>query len=110
MLRIFLVVGLSFYIFSCGSSEKNVPENNSTSSYTIETYSNPSRGWGYRILKEDQPFIDQPHIPAVQGNNGFDTEEKAERAAELVIHKLEQGIMPPTLTVQELDSINVLNE
>ncbi len=76
--------------------------------YTIETFQNESLDWGYKILLNGQPFINQPHIPAVQGNKGFSTQEKAQITAEFALGKIENGIIPPTITQLELDSLKVL--
>lgn len=68
----------------------------------------PIKGFGYDIYKDDSRYIHQPSIPAVPGNNGFSTEAKAKKAAEFVAYKIEQNIMPPSVTPQELDSLGVL--
>ena len=52
--------------------------------------------------------IRQPNIPAIQGNQPFITEEDARATAMLMINKLEKGIMPPAVTVEELDSIGII--
>jgi len=66
-------------------------------------------GFGYQILKDGKLVIDQPTIPAVQGNQSFSTLEKAQKTADYLIEKLKKGIFPPTLAVEELDSLDVLN-
>jgi len=71
--------------------------------------SNGSRGWGYDILKNGEPIIHQPHIPAIMGNNGFSSEEKALVAGEFVIKKIKNNILPPRVTPEELDSLGVLD-
>lgn len=65
-------------------------------------------GFGYDIYRNGARYIHQPSIPAVEGNNGFDTEEKAKKAATFVAHKIELNIMPPSVTPEELDSLGVL--
>lgn len=85
--------------------EEEVVEDN----YTVETFEKEENGWGYRILNNGNLFINQPHIPAIQGNKGFSSQQKAETAANFMVWKLESGIVPPTVTTEELDSINVLN-
>lgn len=77
--------------------------------YSIETYLNENKTWGYRILKDGAQFINQPHIPAVQGNAGFSNQEKAEKAGNFVLKKLHNGIVPPTVSYSELDSLGVLD-
>lgn len=108
-----------------GDAEKNEPVENSgqenqlledisdtttiVSSYSSETFQNENGTWGYRILMDGSPYIQQPHIPAVSGNKGFSTEEKARKTADLAVTKLELGFFPPTISIEELDSLDVLN-
>ncbi len=70
---------------------------------------NGSRGWGYDIMVNGEIHIHQPNIPAVMGNNGFSSEEKARVAGEFVIQKIKNNILPPSVTPEELDSIGVLD-
>jgi hypothetical protein len=67
------------------------------------------RGWGYDILADGAIYIHQPNVPAVMGNNGFSSEEKALKAGEFVIGKIRNNIVPPSVTPEELDSLGVLN-
>lgn len=69
---------------------------------------NGSTGWGYDILINGQLYIHQPNIPAVMGNNGFSSEEKAREAGELIISKIRNNILPPTVTVEELETKGLL--
>lgn len=45
-------------------------------------------GWGYTITVNNKVFIKQSIIPAVEGNNGFSTQEDAAKVAQLIIDKL----------------------
>jgi hypothetical protein len=65
-------------------------------------------GFGYNILIYDALYVHQPHIPAINGNRGFKTKEQAAKAAEFVIYKIRNNIMPPSLSVEELDSLGTL--
>jgi hypothetical protein len=65
-------------------------------------------GFGYNILIYDALYVHQPHIPAINGNRGFKTKEQATKAAEFVIYKIRNNIMPPSLSVEELDSLGTL--
>jgi hypothetical protein len=76
--------------------------------YTVEPFEKTVNDWGYRIMIGDAMFINQPHIPAAQGNAGFSSEEKARKAGEFMINKLDAGISPPTVSIEELDSLGVL--
>lgn len=80
------------------------------SPYQLEVYQKAVNDWGYRILKEGTPFIEQPHIPSVPGNKGFNSKENAQVTAEFIIYKLNKGIVPPTISFHELDSLKVLND
>ncbi|NOQ72652.1 MAG: DUF4907 domain-containing protein [Crocinitomix sp.] len=76
--------------------------------YTVEPFEKGENDWGYRIMNGDALFINQPHIPAAQGNSGFSSKEKAITAGNFMIYKLEAGIVPPTVSIAELDSLGVL--
>lgn len=58
--------------------------------------------FGYDIYLDDRITIHQPSIPALPGNKGFETEEQAKKVAELVIKKIRNGEMPPTISTDEL--------
>lgn len=62
-------------------------------------------GWGYQIFENGKLIIDQKNVPAVQGNTGFKTKEDAEKVCQFVTRKLEQKEFPPSVSVDELDSL-----
>lgn len=72
---------------------------------TIDTDSIP--GWGYDIYIDNKRMIRQPHIPAVPGKITFPDKISAESVANLVIYKLKNNIMPPSVTIEELDSLGI---
>ena len=88
------------------------PEKNPYEGSVIEvrTFKNDSvlNGFGYDIYVDNSLKVHQPHIPAVSGNKGFSTEEKAKRAGEFVGNKFRNNIMPPSVNTKELDSLGVL--
>ena len=83
---------------------------NISDNFTVKTIFSPDIGWGYQILNNDKLYINQPHIPAVAGIKGFSDESKAKITADFMIYKLNNGIFPPTISVEELDSLGVLND
>jgi hypothetical protein len=74
---------------------------------SLKQESNP-HGYGYDIYLFDALYIHQPNIPAINGNRGYHTREQARTAATLVMYKIRNNIMPPALSIEELDSIGVL--
>lgn len=75
---------------------------------TIRVISSANGTFGYDILLQGRPFVHQPNIPALPGNGGFTTRERARRVAELVVRKIRSGKMPPTVSVEELNGMGVL--
>ncbi|MBV9963042.1 MAG: DUF4907 domain-containing protein [Parafilimonas sp.] len=72
---------------------------------TFNIISSANKTYGYNVLINNKIFIHQTNIPGMQGNEGFKKRTQAEKAAQLVIDKIKQGIMPPTLSQNEIDKI-----
>ncbi len=68
-----------------------------------------THGWGYDILVNNELFIHQELIPAIQAQAGFQTKIQAEQAARLIINKMKRGQLP-TVTTFELEPILSLNK
>ena len=66
--------------------------------------------WGYQIFQKETMIINQTTIPSIQGIDGFDTEEKAERTAKFILNKVENGIFPPTVDKEDLEKLGVLRD
>lgn len=63
--------------------------------------------YGYDILVDGKLMVHQPTIPAVSGQKGFTKKEDAEKVAQLVVSKVKAGVMPPTVTRQEMEKLGV---
>jgi hypothetical protein len=63
-------------------------------------------GWGYLILQDDQVFIRQTIIPAIQGAHPFRTREDAMAVGQKVVDRLAAGQMP-IVTVAELKAMGI---
>jgi|GEM_PF-644105 len=63
--------------------------------------------FAYNILSGTKKLIHQPSVPGLPGNKGFIKKADAEKCAQLVITKINNNIMPPTVTRQELDSLKI---
>ena len=64
--------------------------------------------FGYDILLYGRPLVHQPNIPGLPGNEGFTTKERAKTVAEFVVKKIRNNQMPPTVTMEHLDSMGAL--
>src|SRR6185437_4959538 len=76
----------------------------------LRTYQNmngKTNGWGYDIYVDSQLYVHQPHIPAFSGERGFKTEEQAIKVGGLVMQKIKDNIIPPTVSKEELDSLKI---
>ena len=64
--------------------------------------------FGYDIYLYGSVLVHQPARPGLSGNAGFATEEDAMKVAELVIKKIRNNEMPPTVTMEELRALGLL--
>ncbi|MDN5202382.1 DUF4907 domain-containing protein [Fulvivirgaceae bacterium BMA10] len=117
----FLIV-LSILIFGCGTGEssenlkeekvatddQSIDVNDKALTTQVKTYVTDN-GWGYRIEVNGQTYISQPHIPTITIKRGFSSKEKALKVGEFVAAKIRNNIIPPSVTKQELDSLEVLD-
>jgi hypothetical protein len=116
-MRYILVSFVLLFIVACSqtSSKSSDEESNDDSStitsekYEVITTENPDKSYGYQILKDGKLMIDQKNIPAIQGNRGFSTKSDAEKIANFAIDKIKKGVFPPTISVEELDSLGIIN-
>ena len=93
------------------STNSTTKSTSASNGYTYNVVLNDSGNeWGYQLFQGNNMVIKQMHIPAIQGNYGFETKEKAEIAAQFVLNKLENNIFPPAISPEELDSLGVLPE
>jgi len=75
----------------------------------VSPFKNKDGSWGYSIAIDGRTYINQPNIPPLPGNRGFTTADRAKKTGEFVSYKIRNNIMPPSVTVEELDSLKVLN-
>lgn len=64
--------------------------------------------FGYDILIYDRPLVHQPNIPGLPGVEGFTTKKRAQTVAEFVVKKIKSNEMPPTVTLDDLNTMGVL--
>ncbi len=68
----------------------------------------PDNMFGYSIFIDGQMYVEQKSIPALEGIKGFDSKEDAEKIAKMVVRKIKEGEMPPTVTPEELREQGVI--
>ena len=76
--------------------------------FDIQPIPSEANTWGFVIYKDGKLFIRQPSIPALPGNRGFTTQAKALKAGQLMVDKIRNGQMPPSLTKEEMQKANLL--
>ncbi|MFM2226577.1 MAG: hypothetical protein RJA07_2779 [Bacteroidota bacterium] len=100
-------------------AQQSVSLNSSTSSasfakmksgikkYTYKIIDSQNTTFGYEIYADKKVMIKQLTIPGRQGNEGFKTKKQAEFIAKVVVDKIKKGIMPPTITNEELIKVGI---
>lgn len=121
---IFLLILISVFLIACGASVENKPvEKNNPATDTLYSEKNTfpevsfmvfmidstkkTGGFGYDILINGERYIHQTNIPAVSGNQFFITAQEAKTAAMFACFKIQNNIMPPTISPHELDSLGI---
>ncbi len=89
------------------ANTKVVPKENPYKGAHITTIIIPSENntFGYDISINGAVLVHQSSRPGMSGNKGFDTKEQAQKVADLVIKKIRNNEMPPTVTMKELEKI-----
>ena len=103
----FLMIGLSNCTEQNADDSTEFRQEENKSGYSYETLALES-GWAYKIYMNEKLFIFQKSIPSIPGNRGFKNQKAAESVAQLVVYKLSNGLMPPSVNKLELDSLGAL--
>ncbi len=105
---------IGVFCFSCNSPvdtnthADKVEKRSAASSpqFEIKTFTYET-GWGYDIYLNNQKYIHQPNIPAINGLHVFVSEDDAIKVAQLMVRKMEDGMSQPTISVEDLDSLHI---
>jgi hypothetical protein len=91
-------------IFSCSAPTKENALIKKKSPLVIDVtlFSSEYGGFGYDISVNGKALVHQPNIPTIAGNKGFPTEQNARMVANLVIQKIKENQIPPSLTADEV--------
>jgi hypothetical protein len=66
-------------------------------------------GYGYDVFVDGKRVIHQPTIPGQPGMGGFKKKSDSEKVAQLVIRKLKNKEVPPSVTEEELRKLKVID-
>ncbi|MFI5171870.1 MAG: DUF4907 domain-containing protein [Chitinophagales bacterium] len=114
------------FLLSGGACKNSNTENSSTTETQTETAADPTvdeaiknievktfaidNGWGYDIYVNNEKYIHQEHIPAINGLHVFKTKEDAIKVGNLMADKIRNKIIPPTITIDELNALGIVIE
>jgi len=118
---IFLAVLLMLFIL-VGVPETSISADETVAKKEVRQQKNPyanaqisikiipsiKKTFGYDILVYGRPLVHQPNIPALPGNDGFTTRERARKVAKFVVKRIRKNEMPPTVTIEDLNNMGVL--
>ena len=79
----------------------------SNAKVTYKVFNSIGNSFGYEIFIDDKRFIHQTVVPAIQGNHAFKSKKDAQKVAELVTLKIIHGEMPPTVSIKEIEELNL---
>jgi len=106
LLLIQAVLGMSQPLPAPGTGTQNLHSKPDSLSYTIIPVN--SNQYGYDIFVNGRLRIHQPTIPGQPGNTGFKNKADAKKVALVVMDKISKGIMPPTITQEELKNLGIV--
>ena len=95
-------------IIKMGKEVKEQKNPYANAEITIKIIPSANKTFGYDVLLYGRPLVHQPNIPGLPGNEGFTTREKAQKVAEFVVKKIRRNEMPPTVTIDDLNNMDVL--
>ncbi len=91
----------TFFLVGCEGRSTNHTSQNASKPVNYEIVETED-GYGYKIFVDGKLYISQPSIPGLSETAGFESEADARKIAELAVSKIKQGIMPPSITFEDL--------
>jgi len=114
MKYLFLILILFFVFCSENKLDSKKTENSEIFQNNSDTFKTSviqlDTGWGYEISINGKKYIQQTIIPAISGRYTFGSVENSQKTANFVAKKMMNNIFPPSVSVEELDSLGVLND
>jgi hypothetical protein len=97
---------LPFLIIICSCStpslRHDIKEGNASSDIKAKIFKSEYGGFGYDIQIDGNLLVHQPNVPVINRYQGFATIQDAQSVADLVVMKIRNYELPPTLTAVEL--------
>jgi hypothetical protein len=90
------------------SNAQEKPAPYSDADISVKVIPSANKTYGYDILLYGRPLVHQPNIPGLPGNKGFTTKKRARTVANYVVKKIRNNEMPPTVTIEDLNKMDVL--
>ncbi len=119
MKKLITCLAAVFFTLYVNAQQQPKQENTNTQFPQASAYANtkltykiidaPNHTYGYDAFADGRLMIHQTSIPAMPGNQGFKTKADAEKVAKLVIGKIKKGEMPPTVTIEEMKKLKVID-
>lgn len=94
LIVLLLVIGIGFYYLPLQRGD-----------YSMEVVE-VDGGYGYKIYRDQKPYIFQPFIPVVAGKYSFGSEEDAEQVGRLVLDRLSKG-EDFSVTMEDLNRLGI---
>lgn len=96
---------LMIVMLICACSEPKKGNDSTADQLSYQIFESEYGGFGYEIMLNNKRIIYQPNIPTETGYLGFTNKADASAAAQLVLKKIRNGEIPPSITKMEIDSL-----
>lgn len=93
----------SVLFISCNFSRRHEDRNNVQSDSIQIKIFEINDGYGYEIFLHQEKVVYQPTVPVIEGNTNFPNQEFARETALLVSSKIRAGVIPPSISSEEME-------
>lgn len=102
---ILIAAACSFVAYKNHKKEPVSPYLNSK--IDVKAFQEVGGTWGYDILIDGRLYVHQPNIPSIPGDAGFKTEGDAQKIGDLVVTKIKNDVLPPSVAPEELKALGI---
>ena len=95
------------FLFFCGCGSHTSQPHSSTDDKIVLTAIEEGNNWAFKIEVNGKLYIYQATIPAIGGNKSFKTKKDALKTGRLMVEKMKKTGELPTLSVEEIMSLNL---